>query len=205
MKTIHLAVYGGLADWEFGYVAAGVNNQDFQREPGRFRVRTVGATADPVTTTGGVRILPDLTLAEADPADSALLVLPGADAWAAGELADFGAAARRWAEAGVPVAGICGATVGLAAEGLLNDREHTGNAVEELSSVAGYTGADLFRAERAVRDRGVITAGGVSPLEFAREVFAELGLYEDAVLEAWYGLHRTGDPAWFGKLVAAVS
>ncbi|MFT7837455.1 DJ-1/PfpI family protein [Saccharothrix sp. BKS2] len=200
MKTIHLAVYDGLADWEFGYVAAGVNNPAFQREPGRFRVRAVGAGPEPVTTIGGLRIVPDLVLADADPADSAMLVLPGADAWSTGELVPFGAAARRWVGAGVPVAGICGAVAGLAAEGLLDDRRHTGNAVEELG---GYAGADRFGAERAVRDRGVITAGGASPLEFAREVFAELDLYPDEVLEAWYGLHRTGDPAWFGRLVGA--
>lgn len=201
MKTIHLAVYDGLADWEFGYVAAGVNNPAFQREPGRFRVRTVGATPDPVTTIGGLRVVPDLVLADVDPAGSALLVLPGADAWSTGALGAFGRAARRWVGAGVPVAGICGAVAGLAAEGLLDDRRHTGNAVEELGD---YAGAGLFAADRAVRDRGVITAGGASPLEFAREVFAELDLYPQEVLEAWYGLHRTGDPAWFGRLAGAV-
>jgi DJ-1/PfpI family len=184
-ETVHLALYDTLADWEFGYATAQINTPDFQKAPGRYRVRTVGATLDPVTSIGGLRITPDLALADVDPA--------------------FGAAARRWLDAGVPVAAICGATIGLAAEGLLNTREHGGNAVEQLATVLGYTGAALFGSERAVRADGLITAGAASALEFAREVFAELDLYEPAVLEAWYGLYRTADPAWFGKLVAAVS
>ncbi|MFI9006489.1 DJ-1/PfpI family protein [Actinosynnema sp. NPDC053489] len=204
-ETVHLAVYDALADWEFGYATAQINTPQFQKNPGRYRVRTVGATPDPVTSIGGLRITPDTVLADVDPADSAMLVLPGAGTWASGANAAFAVAARRWLDAGVPVAAICGATVGLAAEGLLNTRAHGGNAVEELSAVPGYTGASWFGGERAVRADGLITAGAASALEFAREIFAELDLYEPAVLEAWYGLYRTGDPAWFGELVAAVS
>jgi putative intracellular protease/amidase len=199
-KTVHLAVYDTLADWEFGYATAQINQPQFQKVPGRYQVRTVGATLDPVTSLGGLRITPDLVLADVDPADSAMLILPGADTWESGGNAVFGAATRRWLDAGVPVAAICGATVGLAAEGLLNSRPHGGNAVEQLAAVPGYTGAEFFSTERAVRADGLITA-----LEFAREIFAELDLYEPAVLEAWYGLYRTADPAWFGKLIAAVS
>ncbi|MER5262921.1 DJ-1/PfpI family protein [Actinosynnema sp. NPDC002837] len=204
-KTVHLALYDTLADWEFGYATAQINTPQFQKVPGRYRVRTVGATLDPVTSIGGLRITPDLALADVDPADSAMLILPGADTWESGDNAVFGAAARRWLDAGVPVAAICGATIGLAAEGLLDSRAHGGNAVEQLAAVPGYAGASLFRSERAVRADGLITAGAASALEFAREIFVELDLYEPAVLEAWYGLYRTGDPAWFGKLVAAVS
>lgn len=204
-ETVHLAVYDTLADWEFGYATAQINTPQFQKEPGRYQVRTVGATLDPVTSIGGLRITPDLVLADVDPVDSAMLILPGASTWERGGNSVFAVAARRWLDAGVPVAGICGATIGLAAEGLLNSRAHGGNAVEQLASVPGYTGASLFGPQRAVRADGLITAGAASALEFAREIFVELDLYEPAVLEAWYGLYRTGDPAWFGKLVAAVS
>ncbi|MBB5957778.1 putative intracellular protease/amidase [Saccharothrix tamanrassetensis] len=204
-QTVHLALYDTLADWEFGYATARINSPAFQKVPGRYRVQTVAATLDPITTMGGLRVLPDLVLADLDPSDSAMLILPGADSWAEGGNAEFAEAARRWLEAGVPVAAICGATVGLAAEGLLDDRAHGGNAVEELRSVPGYRGSAHFSGERAVRAGGLITAGAAGALEFAREIFAELDLYEPAVLEAWYGLFRTGDPAWFGKLEAALS
>ncbi|GAA1333243.1 DJ-1/PfpI family protein [Saccharothrix algeriensis] len=204
-RTVHLALYHTLADWEHGFAVARINSPAFQKVPGRYRVRTVAATLDPVTTMGGVRLLPDLRLADVDPADSAMLLLPGADSWTDGGNAEFGAAARRWLAAGVPVAAICGATLGLAAEGLLDDRPHTGNAVQELETAPGYAGSAHFSDERVVRAGGLITAGGAGALEFAREVFAELDLYEPAVLEAWYGLFRTGDPVWVDRLRATLA
>ncbi|GAA3857943.1 type 1 glutamine amidotransferase family protein [Saccharothrix violaceirubra] len=204
-KTVHVALYDTLSDWEFGFATARLNLPHFQKRPGVFQVRTVAATLDPITTMGGLRILPDTTLDRITPDDSALLLLSGSDTWTTGANREFSAAARRWLDAGVPVAAICGATIGLADEGLLDDRPHTGNAVEELSSVPNYRGQAHFRQERAVRHDKLITAGGASALEFAREILAELDVYEPAVLEAWYGLFSTGNPEWFGKLVAAAS
>jgi len=43
------------------------------------KIAHVAESLDPVTTMGGVRILPDTVLDELDPAASDLLVLPGAD------------------------------------------------------------------------------------------------------------------------------
>ena len=60
----------------------------------------------------------------------------------------------------------------------------------------------------AVRDPGrLITAAGMAPLDFAREIFAELDLYEEATLEAWYQLFKTGRSEYFARLqhVAAES
>jgi hypothetical protein len=47
----------------------------------------------------------------------------------------------------------------------------------------------------------MITASATSPLEFAREAFATLGVYAEAALAAWYQLHNTGDPKYFAALV----
>lgn len=198
MRTVHLAVYDTLADWEYGYVAAGINNPEFQREPGSIHIQTVGATRSPVTTIGGITITPDLALEDVRPDDSAMLVLPGADTWLDGN-DDFVAAARRWADAGVPVAGICGATVGLARSGLLDDRTHTSNAPEQLAPT-GYAGAAHYVDAPAVTDRGVITAAALAPVEFAREVFAALGIYDDAVLNAWWRFYGEHDTSAFYEL-----
>ncbi|MEW9532627.1 type 1 glutamine amidotransferase family protein [Microbispora sp. NPDC049125] len=201
-KTVHLAVYETLADWEFGHAVAHINNPKFQRRPGRYRVRTVARTPEPITTLGGLRITPDLTADELDPADSAMLIMPGAGGWQRGN-AVFAQAARRFLEADVPVAAICGATYALAREGLLNDRDHTSNALSSLAKAKAYTGAHRYRDEPAVTDRKLITAGATGPLEFAREIFAELDLYTPEALDAWYGFHRTGDPKLYFKLAKA--
>ena len=39
-------------------------------------------------------------------------------------------------------------------------------------------------------------------VEFAREVFARLEVYEGKVLEAWYGLFKTGDPKYYAALTS---
>ena len=74
---------------------------------------------------GGLRITPDIALAELRPEDSAMLILAGGDRWDQNPIASFRAAARSFLTAGVPVAAICGATYGLALEGLLDDRAHS--------------------------------------------------------------------------------
>lgn len=201
-QTVHLAIYDGLSDWEVGYATAHVNGPQFQREPDRYRVATVAERPEPVTTMGGVRIVPDLVLDELTPADSAMLILPGATTWDAGGNVAFARAARAFLDAGVPVAAICGATAGLAAAGVLDDRDHTSNAAEYLA-YTGYAGGDRYRDEPAVTDGDLITASGVAPVEFAREVFRRLDLYEPAVLDAWYKLYGRRDPAGFHELMAA--
>lgn len=202
--AVHVAVYDTLADWEIGYVTTGVNTDEFQREPGRYRVVTVGATRDPVTTKGGLRVLPDLALDELEPSESAMLILPGADTWGTGGNAAFAKAARRFLEQGVPVAAICGATFGLAVEGLLDDRDHTSNDPGYLAS-SGYRGTDRYRLEPAVTDSSgaspLITATGIAPIEFAREIFSALDLYESAVLSAWFKLYRDQNSAGYFELM----
>jgi putative intracellular protease/amidase len=190
--NFHLAVYDTLADYEYGHVAAHL--------PGG--VTTVGLTLDPVTTKAGLRLRPDMELSGLRPADSALLVLPGADLWFGDALAPFARTARTFLDAGVPVAAICGATFGLAREGLLDDRDHTSAAAEYLAS-SGYAGGDRYREADAVTDGDLITAGPTDPVAFAREVFARLGTFPPDVLDAWYRLFHDSDAEAYAVFAAA--
>ncbi|HUQ59503.1 DJ-1/PfpI family protein [Lentzea sp.] len=200
-EKVYLVLADQLADWQYGHVAAQVSLQRFQQRPGRYEIRTVGLTTDPIRTVGGVRMVPDIAATDVSLDDAAMLVMPGGDGWEGRALAEFGRLARRFREAGKPVAAICGGTVALAAEGLLDDVAHTSNFRATLGT---YGGAALYRDERVVRDRGVITAGGASALEFAREVLAELEAYTPRTLEAWYEFNRADTAEAFGKLVASV-
>jgi putative intracellular protease/amidase len=128
--TAHLAVYDTLADWEIGYLVVELRTGRFTGRP--WDIVTVAESLEPITTMGGVRILPDMLLADLDAESSDLLILPGADMWDAGGGEAFAAAASRFLDSGVPVAAICGATAGLARAGLLNTRRHTSAAAEYL-------------------------------------------------------------------------
>ncbi len=199
MKTVHMAVYDTLADWEVGAATAHINKPSWHREPGTWQVRTVGRTEEPVVTLGGMRIVPDVVLADLTPADSAMLILPGAETWEGPQLDPFAHKAREFVDAGVPVAAICGATFGLAKAGLLDTRAHTSNVAEYLR-YSGYSGADHYVDEPAVTDGDVITAGASAPFEFAREVLGRLGVYEPHVLDGWYRLFAHSDPAGWAVL-----
>lgn len=202
--TVHLYVFDGFADWEAAFAVAGIHNPQFQREPGRWRVQTVAAGRHALPRSmGNVAVMPDLGLEDLVPAHSRMLILPGGAGWA--DEAPHPAAvakAAQFLDAGVPVAAICGATAGLARAGLLDAYAHTSNAPSYLAGT-GYAGAGRYVDAPAVRDRGLITAGGMAPLEFAREIFSELALYEGEALEAWYQLYRTGRSAWFSRLARA--
>ncbi|RVU27486.1 glutamine amidotransferase [Streptomyces antnestii] len=204
-KPAHLAVYDTFADWETGHATAHLAR-------GGYPVRTVAARAGrPVTTLGGLRIQPDLALDDLRPEDSSLLILTGADLWtetsaaaAAGgnDLAPFARKARAFLDAGVPVAAICGATAGLAREGLLDDRAHT-SAVPQYLDATGYKGGDHYVDADAVTDRGLITAGPTEPVAFAREVLGALGVFEGELLDAWYRLFHDSDVTAYATLQAA--
>src|SRR5262245_4761073 len=200
MKTVHLCVFDGLADWEPSFAVAGLNRPPVG-EP-RYRVETVGLTAGPVRTMGGLRVLPDTTLDRLDPGGSALLILPGGTTWERGGNPEALAKARAFLDAGVPVAAICGATFGCALAGLLDGRRHTSNAREYLAQ-SGYRGGALYQDAPAVTDGDLITASGVHPVDFARAVFARLDAMPPRALEAWYGLYRTGEARYFDELMAA--
>lgn len=201
-KTVFLYVTDTMADWEAGHAIAHLNKSKHQREPGRFTVETVAATSAPIRTMGGVTIVPDTTFEGVVLDETAMLILPGADTWAETRRHDAAlATARSLLEAGVPVAAICGATFGLALAGLLDDRDHTSNAAVYLE-MSGYAGAARYREEKSVTDRGLITAGGTDPVDFAVAIFAALDLYEPQVLEAWHGLYRTGELEYFLALNA---
>ena len=185
-KPVYLAVYDTLADWETGHATA-------QLARAGYEIRTVGPTREPVRSVGGLRVQPDLALADVRPSDAALLILPGAGLWDAGDdLAPFARTARAFLDAGVPVAAICGATAGLAREGLLDDRDHT-SAVSFYLAATGYGGGDRYVEADAVTDGGLVTAGPTEPVAFAREILRLLHVYDDEAVDAWYRLFHDSD------------
>lgn len=198
-RTVHLFVFDTFADWEPVFAIAEIHSGRFAVQPGRYRVKTVGSSMAPVVSFGGVTVLPDMVLADLTPPQSAMLILPGSDAWVAGKHTEALEKAQTFLAAGVPVAAICGATVGLARAGILDDRQHTSDAPVVLQAT-NYQGAPYYRDEPAVTGGDLITAGGTAPLEFAYHILKRLGVYDTPTLDAWYGLYKTGEPQYFFAL-----
>lgn len=200
-KDVHLLVLDTMADWEPGFAIAHIN-QPAPGMPSKYRVRSVGLSSEPVVTKGGLRILPELTIGELSAESSALLILPGADIWGEKRTNLALEKAKAFVAAGVPVAAICGGTLGLARAGLLDTRRHTSNAPQFLAST-GYAGASHYVSEPVVEDAGVITAPATAALEFAKHLLEKLRVYSPPALDAWYALFRTGKPEHYFAFVEA--
>lgn len=183
-------VFDGFADWEPSYALA-----ELRRSAG-WRVVTVGFDDAPVTSMGGLRIVPDRALATMPDEHVALFLLPGGDLW---EGSYPRAAMERVLHAlrqrHVPIAAICGATLALGRAGLLDDVTHTSNAPEYVAQHAPeYRGQARYSTALAARDAGIITASGLGAVEFAREIFAELGTFSTDDLALWFDLFKHGMP-----------
>ncbi len=198
-NAVHLFVFDSMADWEAAFAIAVINNPQFQKVQGRYRVVTVGLSRRPVTTMGGICVQPDMALSEISPAQSRMLILPGGEQWESGRNDEAIEMTRRFIAHCVPVAAICAATLALARAGLLDNRYHTSNARAYLAS-SGYRGGKWYQDVPAVSDQGVITASGVAPVDFAREIFECLNLFDCGALDAWYVLFKHGDASRYYEL-----
>jgi putative intracellular protease/amidase len=201
-STVHLFVFDTMADWEPAFAIAGINNPEWQLDPGRYEVKTASVNRETVTTIGGVRIQPDMALDEVTARASSMLILPGGKSWERGANQEAVALATEFLAEDVPVAAICAATLALAQAGLLDRREHTSNARQYLAA-CGYRGAAFYGDAPAVADGKLITASGIAPVDFACQIFRMLGLYSDAALEAWHALFKHGDASKYYQLAGA--
>ncbi|KOP68136.1 glutamine amidotransferase [Bacillus sp. FJAT-18019] len=203
MKYAYVYVLDTMADWELGYVIAELNSgQYFKNRAGRIPVKTVGAAKSPITTKGGMTIMPDTTIEEITLESSAILLLPGADQWRNPEHKLIVEKAKQLLDAGGNAAAICGATAALANAGILNHRQHTSNSLEYLAMCCpAYEGAACYRNEKIVVDGNLITTSAAGGLLLAREVIKLLDLFHNETLEAWYRYFLTGDFQYYDVMM----
>lgn len=202
-KVAYLYVFDTMADWEIGYLSAELNSgRYFKKGVTRCKVRTVGLTTEPIVTMGGVHIVPDIAVDACTKDNARILILPGGDTWLEPTHNPIIEKVKEFLVANVFVAAICGATVGLARAGLLDNRKHTSNDLGYMKAVSpDYTGETFYSQESAVTDGKLITASGVAPLEFTCEVLKQLDVFSSKTLEAWYKLYQTHEEKYFYELI----
>lgn len=205
-RFAHVHVFDTLADREPGHAVAQLNSGWFLRAPdARVPVRTVGVTKAPVRTMGGMTLLPDATLVEVTAENTAVLLLSGGDTWFDEVHAPVIERARALLSAGVLVAGICGATMRLARDGLLDQRPHTSDNLDALKATCpAYRGEAFFQQAPAVTDGPLITASGLAPLDFAYHILERLEVMSPAALQSWFDLYRTRKPEHYFALMKAI-
>ncbi|MGG4146755.1 type 1 glutamine amidotransferase family protein [Paenibacillus algorifonticola] len=205
-NTVYLYVFDTMSDWEIGYLTAELNSgRYFKKGLASAKIVTVGNEMTPVTTMGGLKILPDIRLDECSLESTDTLILPGGDTWTETIHQPILKMAEGCLKEGIWVAAICGATMGLAQTGLLNSRQHTSNDLEYLKMVCPtYTGEKYYKMEPAVTDGKLITASGIAPLEFTVHVLRALDVLSAETLDAWYSLNKTQESKYFYELMNAI-
>jgi putative intracellular protease/amidase len=187
MPSAYLFLFDGFADWEPASAVA-----ELRRTFG-CSVKTFGHGTDPIVSMGGLTVTPDLPLGEVPWELVDLLILPGGDAWIAGEVGEITGAIRAVHQAGHPVAAICAATLALAHAGLLDDHRHTSNGDGFIAHyVSAYRGRDRYAKVPAVTDRNVITANGLAPVAFAAEIFRAVAPERADDIATYEALHARG-------------
>ncbi|SEQ30025.1 Putative intracellular protease/amidase [Devosia sp. YR412] len=182
MTTIITVLTEGYADWETALLNAVARS--FYGVETRFA--TPGGAH--VTSSGGLKVTPDLAVEDIDVSAIDALVVNGGSAWSQDDAPDIATVLVAARDAGKVVAGICDATLALAKAGLLDDIEHTSNSAENLPPT-GYQGADHYQDQPSAVVAGkIVTAPGTAPVSFMAGVMQSLGL-RDGNLDYYLGLH----------------
>lgn len=204
--TVYLYVFDTMADWEIAFLTAEVASARFFRKGlDPVRIERIGASTAQITTMGGMRLVPDSAFRPEAIGDDDILVLPGGERWLDAAQREVLLYAKGRIARGGKVAAICDATVGLASVGALDDVPHASNARGYLSMMCpGYLGEARYVDAPAVTAGNLITASGLAPLEFTREVLAALDVFPPGALDAWYKLFTLKEERYFYELMSAV-
>lgn len=186
-KKVFMFLFDGFSDWEIAYITPEIRKSE------TFDLICFSKDGRSVLSMGGLCILPDMSLAEMDIDDVYMLILPGGRAWEKGDNSEIGLLIKKLFDKGKTIAAICGATVYLGQLGILDDLKHTSNDLFYLKSFAcGYAGEANYINSLAVSSENIITANGIAPIEFAREVFTKLKMYDENDIEKWFQLFKNG-------------
>lgn len=201
MKNIYMYVQDTMADFEHGYLMQALSLQSMLGEA-KVKLVTVSKGKKSIKTAGGMTIVPDVNLYDLDTANAAALVLIGGDTWLDNEQDDVLEVASKLLQENILVGAICGATLGLAEKGILDNRYHTSNASFFLTQMSQhYRGQDYYKDEIAVQDGKLITASSAGSLLWAKLIVEELDLYSKSTVEAWFNYFSTGDARYYFEMM----
>ena len=205
-NTVYLYVFDTMADWEVGFLTAELNSgRYFRKDVSPVKVVTLGLEKNYITTMGGLRILPDIDLEECNIKETDALILPGGETWMETIHQPILSLAKQCIDKNIIVAAICGATMSLAQNGLLDSRSHTSNDLGYLKMVCpNYAGEKYYKQESAVTDGKLITASGIAPLEFSVHVLKALDVFSTKTLDAFYNLYSTHESECFYELMNSI-
>lgn len=185
--AVYLFLFDGFSDWEPSYAIAELNKSD------QYQLITFSVHGKPIRSMGGLNINPDIAITDVEPELAEMIILPGGDAWEEKKNREIVPLITEFNKRSKKIAAICGATMLLADMGLLDTVNHTSNGGSFLEKLCeNYNGKKYYVEEPAVADKNIITASGIYPIEFAKEIFQTLNLMDHDTIEIWFQLFKNG-------------
>lgn len=179
-NNCYLFVYNEYSDWEPALITYALTSFT------DVKVITFSIDGMPVTSGGGIRIQPQLALADVHPGAHDLLLLPGGEPMEKGANKEILPLVKAHIQAKKPLAAICGATVFLAEHGFLDNIKHTSNDLGLLKMLLPeYKGEQNYIAAPSVTDQHIITAPGTAMVAFTKAILEELQLLQNEKLSFW--------------------
>ena len=185
--VLYIFLFDGFSDWEIAYLTPEITKSD------KAILKTFSLYGSPIISLGGLKIIPDYSMQEMSTENISVLILPGGDGWKEKKIKGIDKIVKHLRSEKRTIAAICGATTYLAEQGYLDDIQHTSNDLNYLKYFApDYKGEKNYQTELAVTDKNIITANGIAPIEFAREIFKNIHLHSDEDIEKWFQLFKYG-------------
>jgi len=186
-ENIYIFLFNGFSDWEISYLTSELKKS----KKTELKFFTIDGLE--ITSAGGLKITPDLSIEKLKLDDISILILPGGNAWEEKSIKGIDKLVETLYAKNKTIAAICAATTFLGQKGYLDNVKHTSNALDYLKYMAPeYKGEIKYQSELSVTDKNMITANGIAPIEFAREIFKKIKLHNRADIEKWFQLFKNG-------------
>lgn len=135
---------------------------------------TVALTEEPITSEAGLTFLPHKSLADADPKDFEVLIIPGGDMVHLRDAEPLFSFVEWMSKRGALLAAICSGPYVLARAGVLGGRPYTVTYTQEQRTFLDCFDETGFRYEPLISDGNIITAQGHAFVAFGLAVAQHL-------------------------------
>jgi protein deglycase len=171
MKKVLMFVYDSFAEFEISILITCLNGSDYE-----LVTCSPYAFGQTVTSTGKLKIMPDLTVNEINPDDYSALIIPGGNPYHLLENTEVTDMIRSFFDNKKLIGAICGGPALLGAAGILNQVKYTASLTQNDTQFLSVMNWNNKADKHLVADQNVITATGSNYIIFAEEVLRQLNI-----------------------------
>ncbi|WNB91681.1 DJ-1/PfpI family protein [Bacillus sp. NEB1478] len=173
MKKVLMFVYDSFAEFEVSILITCLSGKKTNIDLFTCSDKAAGET---VTSTGRMKVMPDLTLDEVNPEDYCALIIPGGSPFTLFENKKVISMVRSFFDQNILIGAICGGPGLLGAAGIFEHVQYTASLTKDDMEYLHVLNWENKRDELLVVDQNVVTATGSNYIQFAEEILRQLNI-----------------------------